>query len=194
MKTEKIFRNLPVLRTKRLILRKITMQDVDAIYGYARLKETTKYMIWAPHKSRFETKKYVSGTLKRYKMGQPASWGIVCRGCDKLIGMAGFTEYSAAHKTGGIGYVLHPDCWGMGYMTEAVKEIINFGFNRLGLNRIEATCDTGNKASARVMEKSGMKFEGIMRKKVIRHGGHVTDAKLYGIVQYKIFQEVTNNV
>jgi len=183
MKAEKIFRNLPVLKTKRLILRKITLKDIDAIYDYACSRQTTKYMIWKPHKSKSETKNFIIDTLQRYKNGQPASWGIVCLKCNKLIGMAGFTEYSAIHKTGGIGYVLLPECWNKGYMTEAVKEIIKFGFNRLGLNRVEATCDVKNKGSARVMEKSGMKFEGTMRKCVIRQGSRITDAKLYAIVK-----------
>jgi RimJ/RimL family protein N-acetyltransferase len=78
-----------------------------------------------------------------------------------------------------IGYVLRRDRWGRGYITEVVKLLITFGFE-LGLERIEATCHPGNRASARVME-NGLRFEGRMR-----HVNHVDgewwDALLFAIV------------
>jgi ribosomal-protein-alanine N-acetyltransferase len=67
-------------------------------------------------------------------------------------------------------------------MTEAVRAMLDYGFNTLQLNRMEARCDVENTASWRVMEKAGMKFEGVLRQNIILHG-RPRDAKMYGILR-----------
>ena len=77
-----------------------------------------------------------------------------------MIGTCGFTKIHTDHDVGEIGYVLHPDFWGKGYAVEAASCVMDFGFETLGLHRIEARFMKGNDASLRVMEKLGMSFEG----------------------------------
>jgi len=80
-----------------------------------------------------------------------------------------------------MGYVLNRNHWGNGYMTEAVREMIRFAFEEMGMHRVAATCDEDNTRSARVMERCGMTLEGIFRDYEVRHGKFVS-TKSYAIV------------
>ena len=86
------------------------------------------------------------------------------------------------HARGEIGYALARKYWGQGLMTEAVRAMLDYGFNTLHLNRIEARCDVENAGSWRVMEKVGMKFEGVLRQNIMLHG-RARDARMYAILR-----------
>lgn len=86
--------------------------------------------------------------------------------------------------------MISKDYWGMGIATEAVKELFKFGFNNMELIRIQARCFVENIGSARVMEKSGMSFEGINRKSMFVKGKH-HDLKMYSILKEEFF---SNNI
>ncbi len=99
--------------------------------------------------------------------------------------MCGFTVVSTKDREGGaMGYGVNRTVWGRGYTTEAAKAMIHFGFQKLGLRRITSTCDVKNKASARVMEKAGMKREGLFRKNVFQKGKW-RDTFFYAILKHK---------
>ncbi len=85
------------------------------------------------------------------------------------------------NKCGEVGYALSKDFWNKGYITEAFREVIRFGFERMRLNRVEATCKIPNTASERVMVKCGLEYEGIMRKKLFAKGSY-HDLKLYSLL------------
>ena len=99
----------------------------------------------------------------------------------KLIGGAGLKLADWENRTGDIGYVLHPDHWRQGYAQEAARALMDAGFREIGLQRIFATCDQRNKASARVMERLGLRREGAFRlSKYIQ--GEWCDEFLYAIL------------
>lgn len=81
-----------------------------------------------------------------------------------------------------MGYVISKDYWGKGLTTEVAKRLVKFGFEKMGLVRVQARCDVENIGSARVMEKSGMTFEGIIRKGIFVKGKH-RDLKIYSILK-----------
>ena len=80
-----------------------------------------------------------------------------------MIGTCGFTSFNYAHNSAEIGYVLNRAYWGRGLAAEAVRAVMRVGFLDLNLHRIEAKYMIGNSQSLRVMEKCGMRFEGIQR-------------------------------
>ena len=186
MKAEQIFRHMPVLKTKRLILRNIKLSDAEDVFNYASNPKVSKYTIWSTHKHVNESKQFILWHNMRQRQGNPVSWGVIDKKTRKFIGTAGFETYSGSHKTASIGYAIGVEYWNKGYTTEAVKKIISFGFRKLMLNRIEAVCDVNNGASARVMEKSGMKFEGIQRSRIISAKGRVHDVRSYAIIKKDI--------
>jgi len=91
----------------------------------------------------------------------------------KMIGTCGFTSFNCSSDSAEVGYVLNPEYWGRGIAVEALQRILAFGFEDLGLHRIEARFIDGNDRSRRVMEKAGMNFEGILREAMLVKGNYV---------------------
>ena len=99
-----------------------------------------------------------------------------------FVGTCGFANLEAAHTRAELGYVLSRGYWGRGFASEAVQAMIGFGFENMGLNRIEACCIAENVASTRVMEKAGMTHEGTLRQRELIKGAY-RDIKLYAILK-----------
>lgn len=170
----RIFSRIPELSTPRLILRRMRPGDEQDMYDYARRSDVTRYLLWSPHPDIYYTRDYLRYLSTRYATGSFYDWGVVCKDGGHLIGTCGFTSFDAQHDAGEIGYVLHPEYWGQGYATEAVERVVRFGFDTLGLHRIEARFIEGNTASLRVMEKVGMQFEGYRREAMMIKGKYRT--------------------
>jgi ribosomal-protein-alanine N-acetyltransferase len=175
-------RNFPDLRTPRLLLRRLRWEDAPDILAYARDPEITPFVFWEPHRTLDDTREYLQRTLQGYADGLSPCWGIQHLGDGVIIGSCAFHEVSAMHARGEIGYALARKYWGQGLMTEAVRAMLDYGFNTLHLNRIEARCDIENTGSWRVMEKVGMKLEGVLRQNIILHG-RARDARMYAILR-----------
>lgn len=182
MKTEEIFSNLPKITTERLLLRKITMEDLDDMYAYASNDEVSKYVTWETHRNITDTKDFIEYVINRYENNQIAPWGIEHKETKKMIGSIDFVHWLPNHKVAEIGYVLSQEYWGKALMTEAAKALITFGFEKMDVIRIEARCVTDNLRSERVMQKVGMSFEGILRKSMFTKGVH-RDMKIYSILK-----------
>ncbi len=170
----KVFRNIPVLETEHLILRRMQKSDADDMYDYAKRSDTTKYLLWNPHPDRKFTYQYLVYLNHQYKVGEFHDWAVVEKESGRMIGTCGFTRFDYGNDGAEIGYVLNPDFWGKGFATEAVRRVIRFGFDYLGLHRLEAKYMEGNVASRRVMEKCGMTFEGVRRDSIFVKGGFVS--------------------
>lgn len=178
---DKNFGRLPVLQTERLLLRRLTFDDAEDVFAYASDPEVTRYLMWLPHQSIADSLTFITTALERYKTGLTAPWAIVLTAENKVIGTCDYIHWWPDHGRAEIGYALSRDYWGRGLMTEAVKEIIAYGFEVKGVNRIQAMCEIANIGSARVMEKAGMSFEGILREYMMQHD-QLRDMKLYAIL------------
>lgn len=181
------FKNFPILETPRLILRKISLEDAQDIFDYAKDPEVSKYVSWEPHKSIEDSIKFIEYMLNKYEKEGYGDWGIEYKENKKLIGTCGFIWWDRKNYKAEIGYVLSREYWNQGLMTEAVREVIKFGFERMFLNRIQARCKVENIASEKVMQKIGMKFEGILREDVFVKG-RFWDMKLYSILRKEFYQ------
>ena len=161
---------MPVLYTERLILRKIDAKDIDDIYEYSCSGPVPEYLLWSPHTSREQTKRYV-GTLKKYYAKKEFyDWAVVLKENNKMIGTCGFSNIDEANLCAEIGYVLNQNYWGRGIAVEAAGEMLKVGFEQLGMNRIEGRYMIENRASARVMEKLVMQYEGVHRSSIFVKG------------------------
>jgi len=152
------------LATQRLLLRDFVPGDLADIHAYGREPEVVRYMDWGPN-----TEAQTADFLKRKLAAQRAlpraeyELAVVLKETGRVIGGIGLRLSRPAHRAGDMGYVFNPQHWGRGYCTEAAAAIIAFGLGELGLHRIYAICDPDNRASARVMEKIGMTYEGRLR-------------------------------
>jgi ribosomal-protein-alanine N-acetyltransferase len=182
VKFGEISRNLPTLETDRLILRRMTPSDAEAVFAYASDPEVTRYVVWDTHRSIQDSRAFLELAVQKYKSGGEPDWGIVYKGDHHFVGTCGFVGWDVDHARAEIGYVLSRKYWGRGLMPEALRAMIAFGFERMGLNRIEARCIAENAASARVMEKVGMTYEGTLRQRELIKGAY-RDMKLYAILR-----------
>lgn len=155
-----VFKHMPEIETPRLILRKMKKSDAEDMFEYASRESVTKYLMWSAHENLKYTKKYLKFLVSKYKTGEYLDWGIVLKEENKLIGTCGFTSLDLANAKGEIGYVLNPEYHKNGYALEAVTKIIEYAFDTLELNRIEARVIKGNDPSISLLKKCGMTQEG----------------------------------
>ena len=158
-KIKEIFSNVPVLETQRLILRRIRVSDYSDMYEYSSDYEVTRYLTWHPHKSVDDSKEYTEYLQKRYNDGKFFDWGLEHKDSKKFVGTCGFTTINLNNNQAEVGYVLSRKYWGQGLIPEALSSIMDFGFNYIGFDKIEARFLDGNEKSRRVMQKMGMSFE-----------------------------------
>ena len=170
----KYFKNPPTLETPRLTLRKMMKSDSRDMYAYASNPEVTRYLLWEPHINENYTYKYLSYLQSAYRAGKFYDWAVTSRFDSRMIGTCGFTDFNFSANSAEVGYVLNPAFWNMGIATEALMAVLDFGFRVLRLHRIEAKYIIGNDRSRRVMEKVGMRFEGVLRDSVYRRGEYVS--------------------
>ena len=103
LQVRNLFGNLPELVTPRLVLRKLTMEDAEDGFAYAREPEVVRYMTWEVHRTIEDTRKYLRDTLERYAAQQPASWAIVLKESGRMIGNGGFPRWAPEHARGELG-------------------------------------------------------------------------------------------
>lgn len=177
-----IFKNLPILETERLRLRKLSMRDAGDVFAYASVPEVAEHVTWEYHRNISDSMHYLRFITQQYQDGIPSPWGIIHKELGKLIGTIGYHVWSLPNGFGEVGYALSKDFWNKGYTTEAFEEVIKFGFERLKLNRVEATCKLANTASEKVMLKCGLSYEGILKKRLFAKSEY-HDLKLYSLLR-----------
>jgi RimJ/RimL family protein N-acetyltransferase len=182
LQVEDFFGNLPPIETERLLLRKIVVDDAEDMFEYGRDPEVTRYLMWEPHRTIDDSIEFIRWVMRQYEAGEVAPWGLELKDTGKFIGTVGFVEWNLRHSRAEIGYSLARPFWGLGLMTEAARAVIDFGFGTMGLNRVEANCFIENARSARVMEKCGMTFEGVLRQYLFVKGQY-EDVKMYSILR-----------
>ena len=178
---------MPRIETERLILRKVRMDDAVDMYAYSCDPLVAKHVLWDAHTSVNETKAYLRYMIRKYRMGDPSSWGIEEKATGKIIGTIGYMWYQADNNACEVGYSLARAKWNKGYMTEALKAVIDYSFDTLGFHRVEAQHETDNEPSGRVMEKCGMKKEGTLRGRLYNKGKYV-DVNVYAILRSEFME------
>ncbi len=175
------------LTGQRILLRELRREDWPAIHAYASRSEVCRFQPWGPN-TPDETQAFVGEAVasaealprRRYALAIALAPTLARAGT--VIGLAELNVRDARSAVGELAYVLQPEDWGQGYATEAANALLRFGFERLHLHRIYATCDPRNVASARVLEKLGMKYEGRLREALLIRDGW-RDSLVYAILE-----------
>lgn len=153
-----------ILKTERLILRPVILEDAQDIFAYASDPEVSKLLRWHPSKSIEETKQIIQQWLTAYQEMEPVPWAIVDKASNKVIGTIGLHTYGQVHRAV-IGYCLAQDYWGKGLAPEALNALVDYLFNSTETKVIVAFCRVDNPRSARVLEKCGFKKDAQKKKK-----------------------------
>lgn len=173
-----------MLKTDRLLLRDITLNDLESIHTLHSLPETDEYNTLGIPATINETKNNVEEWVSKNNELPRVKYVLAMEllKSNQFIGLFGVNIGKEKYRNAEIWYKIHRDYWNNGYTTEAVHHMLNYGFNVLNLHRIEAGCATENIASIRVLEKVGMSREGMKRKNLpIR--GIWKDNYFYGILK-----------
>lgn len=179
---EAFYGYMPTLETPRLRLRKLSMRDAQDIFDYSQDPQVARYVLWEAQTSLSEARSYIRFMLRKYRLGEPASWGIEWKETGRIIGTIGFMWIQRDNAAAEVGYSLSRAYWNRGIMTEALSALLRYGFRSMNLNRIEAQHETENPASGAVMRKCGMQREGTLRQRLLNKGRFV-DVELYAILR-----------
>lgn len=164
------FSYFPTLRTQRLILREIAPEDDAAIFAIRGDYEVTRLNTGEAFHRVEQAAALIRSIRNAYFEQSELRWGITLKGENVVIGMCGYNYWVRRDYRGCVGYDLARAYWGQGIMTEAMRAVIRFGFERMALNRIEADASAENAGSIRVMEKLGFQREGIEREQYYENG------------------------
>ena len=172
------------LETERLVLRRFSMDDAEAMYrNWASDPAVTEFLTWPAHTSPEVSKEVLKDWVSSYSQENYYQWAIVLkdRGNDP-IGSIGAVGQNDAISMVHIGYCLGKTWWHQGIMSEALKAVMDFFFEQVGANRIESRHDPRNPHSGMVMKKCGMRYEGTMRSSDRNNQG-ICDASWYALLK-----------
>ena len=149
------------IHTERLVLRPLRPDDLDAVYAYESREDVTRWLYWGPRSAQ-EVRERLDrkiGSRSIEVEDDVLSLGITRAGSDELVGDLMLALISQEHRTGEIGFIVHPDHQGHGYATEAGEAILRVAFEDVGLHRVIGRTEARNVGSARTLEKLGMRRE-----------------------------------
>ncbi|MBC5774443.1 GNAT family N-acetyltransferase [Pontibacter sp. KCTC 32443] len=169
------------LETARLQLRPVRPSDADFILkGLSDTRVTTYYAV------HYDTPEAVQEQMQFYdnlqQTGTGIWWVFSLRGATDLIGACGYSSLETENRKAEIGFWLLPEHWGKGYIPEAAKAILKYGFESMNLHRIEAIVEGGNAQSEKVLQKLGFTREGRLRDREIKNG-HFIDLVHYSLLE-----------
>jgi ribosomal-protein-alanine N-acetyltransferase len=155
------FKPFPEIKTERLLLRKIEESDCDVIL-FLRSDKTVNKFIERPENRKTKNKtdaiKFIKEINENAKNNKSISWGITLKNNPKIVGTICLWNFSNDKKIAEIGYDLNPEFQRKGIMNEALKGVVNFGFNNLNLCKVEAFTHKENKNSIRLLKKNRFQF------------------------------------
>jgi len=176
------------LTTTCLTLRFIQQSDIENIHKLQSLPEVDKYNTLGIPKDLSETKAVMATSFEDLKQDDIKRYTFVIElnKIQEFIGLIALNLGNPKYKGAEVWYKLLPTFWRKGYATEALKCLLEFGFNELDLHRIEAGCAVNNIGSIKVLEKVGMSYEGRKRKTLPLKSGW-SDNFEYGILEKDYF-------
>ncbi len=157
--------------TERLLIREYKKNDIDGFLHVIRQPEIYATTYGIPRNySRFRGEWWLKTIKENMNRNISYEFAAFLRNTNRYIGNVGLINISFEHNRADISYYIDKDYMNMGYATEAAAEMLRYGFEKYGFNKIQGICMSCNPASRRVMEKIGMKFEGTLRQDMLKDG------------------------
>lgn len=173
----------PTITTRRLTLRPLLPSDARDVYQYACNPRVARYTLWEPHASPEDSLDFIQGyAVTNYGLMVPDPFGVTLRSEGRVFGTAGCFWASRESRCMELGYALDEPMWGRGLATEAARAILEYVFAHFDVERVQARCKKENVASARIMEKLGMRYEGTLRS-ALYHQGRFWDVEYWALLR-----------
>lgn len=173
---------MAMYETERLVLRTMAIEDSNSIESLASDYQVSKSTLTIPHPyPKGSAVQFIKRMHRAEKVERIQIYSILSKEIGTLIGIINIS-LRKEYERGELAYWIGKPYWGKGYGTEAAKEAIRIGFEERGLNRIFAASFTDNPASFRIMEKIGMRHEGVLRQHVMKEGKY-KDLTYYSVLK-----------
>ncbi|RTY95066.1 GNAT family N-acetyltransferase [Flavobacterium sp. GT3R68] len=178
------FNPFPNLETDRLFLRRVDKNDVNEVFALRSDAETMKYVPRPLVTKNEEALDHIALIDSKIESNEGINWAITMKGSPKLLGIIGHYRIKPEHYRSEIGYMLLPEFQGKGIISEAVKAVVEYGFNTMHLHSIEAIIDPDNIASAVVLEKNNFIKEAHFKENEY-YEGRFLDNIIYSLLNKK---------
>ncbi|MEV7794202.1 GNAT family protein [Streptomyces sp. NPDC087512] len=172
----------PVLCTARLRLRPFTAADANPLFALHSNTHVMRYWDSPPWTDRARAERFLTMCQKLADEGTGARVAIERASDGVFVGWCVLAEWNPDYRSASLGYCLDEAMWGHGYATEAARALLQWAFDTLDVNRVQAETDTRNVASARVLEKIGFVREGTLRENCVVNG-EVSDSWVFGLIR-----------
>jgi ribosomal-protein-alanine N-acetyltransferase len=176
------FSQFPILETSRLRLREIVDEDCNAIFAIRGDYQVTKYNIGEAYTDIEQVIALIQIMTRLYEEQEEIRWGITLKPDDTVIGMCGFNYWHRVDKRASVGFDLNRKFWRRGIMREALEAVLDFGFEQMQVNRIEADASSENQASLKLLQSLNFQQEGIQREQYFE-AGRFYDLVLFGLLR-----------
>ncbi len=177
-----VFDKFPQLKSKRLLFREFIDADTAAFYDLRTHKDVLNYMDTSPLENLSASEKMIQENHSMFQSQQGISWAITDAKQHTFLGYFLLWNVNHKHSRAEIGYALHPEYWGKGYMQETFKIMLPFAFKNLKLHRLEANINPNNKRSERLLMSSGFEKEGHFKEHYLFNGKFL-DSVIYGLLE-----------
>lgn len=176
------FTKFPVLETERLILREHDLVDAEALFAMRSNENVMKYIYRERPKDLLEIKAFITAFNKGFENGDNLAWVIALKeNPNQMIGSVGYWRTDYANHRAEIGYMLHPDYWRKGIVSESLVKTIDFGFENVNLHSICANVSPKNIASRQILIKHGFEKEASFKHNYY-FSGQFLDSEIYGLL------------
>ena len=172
----------PTLHSARLRLRPFDDLDVDVLFAMHSNANVLRYWDAPPWSERVQAERFMTTSRQVVEAGTGVRLAVDRVSDGAFIGWCSLTRWNPDYRSASMGYCFDDAAWGQGYGTEAARAVLQWAFDTLELNRVQAETDTRNVASTRVLEKLGFVLEGMLREDCVVNG-EVSDSWVYGLIR-----------
>lgn len=182
MSIDSAFRQFPILTTERLVLRPVSLEDVEAYFAFKSDYKVTHPYGQEPHETSAKTQAWVERLIGGYEKRDNICWSITLKGDDRAIGETVLWNFDENFHCAELGYELHSDYWRKGIVFEAVQAVLRCAFTELSLHRVEATPYAENPSSKNLLVRLGFSYEGTLRQRHVFRGRYL-DQLYFGLLK-----------
>ena len=180
---EEIFNKFPIIDIdENYVLREMNDADAENFHYYYTDSEVNKHIYSYIPTSLDESRNEIMYWSNFYRRREGIYWGIVEKATNKLIGSIGYTNWAKHYNRAELSYDLAKEYWNKGIITKAIQKVLEFGFLKMNLNRIQAYTSIENTPSEKVLVKNGFVKEGLLREDRL-YKGQYRDVKLYALLK-----------
>lgn len=172
---------LPVIETERLRLRHPRESDLENMFAIFSDPKAMRYWSSEPWENMDVAKKYLADINKGFEERTLFQWAITKQEDDRLIGTVTLLNWDQSNRHVEVGFMLNPTEWRKGFATEAVRGVLHFALRNMNIHRVEAELDPRNKASGRLLDGLGFRYEGLLRQRWFIYN-EWCDSALYGLL------------